>query len=609
MRTLALLPALALCFGSSAQNDRADSLRDLIGDYRNAGSLADTVQAVRFRQLTRAFINAGNLDSAAAVAQAGVDFVLQAKGPFAQEAGWLKQRMQAHKLVGMVSFYRGHYDEALEAMQDYQRDAALIGSATDEGAAYNYMSYCFRSMNDDQQAERYARKAIGILRALEPDEDLADAFTGLASTMADGGRIDSAQRYNRLAIGVYRRTGNVANATNTWLNMAGNWARIEAYDSCSAALDQARAGLEQALPDAWMKYHAHTGQYLLATGRIAPALIALDSAMHLAQELGSAEAVAHVGALQALSAAASGRYREAIALQRKATDALVEDLDLERTRALTEARLTFEHEQELAQAEERTAQQRKQKNLFLVIGALTAVLSIALLVLVSQTRRSRALIRKERDRNEELLLNILPAEVAQELKDKGESQARLIDEATILFSDFMGFTGVSEQLSPQELVEELNACFKAFDDIITARGVEKIKTIGDAYMAAGGLSGETGSSALNVVLAALDMQDFMSRRRALREALGRPAFAMRVGIHTGPVVAGIVGVKKFQYDIWGDTVNTANRMESTGEPDRVNISNSTRTLIAAESGLRFHERGIVEAKGKGGLAMWFVERA
>lgn len=517
--------------------------------------------------------------------------------------------MQAHKLLGIVEFYRGDYAKSLEAMQDYQRTAARLGSAADEGAAYNYMSYCFRSMNDNRQAERHAREAIRVLRALPPEQDLANAYTGLSSVMADEDRIDSAQHFNRLAIAIYARAGNSASATNTWLNMADNWARIAAYDSCASALEKARTGLQQSLPDARMKFHAHRGRLLLAEGVLEPAWLALDSAMRLAQELESAESLAHVGALKALAAAASGRYSEALALHRTATDALVEDLDLAKNRALTEARLTFEHEQELAEAEERTARQRRQRNLFLVIGALAAVLAIALLVLVMQTRRSRAVIRKERDRSEDLLLNILPAEVAQELKDKGESKARSIDEATILFSDFVGFTGVGEQLTPQELVEELNACFKTFDDIITARGVEKIKTIGDAYMAAGGLSGNTEAAALSVVEAALDMQDFMAQRCMQREALGRPAFAMRVGIHSGPVVAGIVGLKKFQFDLWGDTVNTASRLESTGEAGRVNISGTTRSLIAPAPGLRFQERGIVEAKGKGGLAMWFVERA
>jgi class 3 adenylate cyclase/ketosteroid isomerase-like protein len=216
-------------------------------------------------------------------------------------------------------------------------------------------------------------------------------------------------------------------------------------------------------------------------------------------------------------------------------------------------------------------------------------------------------LRVERDRSDSLLLNILPKEIAEELKAKGHADARHFDQVTILFTDFKGFTEASEKLTPQELVEELNTCFKAFDKIITKRGIEKIKTIGDAYMCAGGLPDPKSSSPAGVVHAALDMQAFMKARKAERDAQGKPAFAMRVGIHTGPVVAGIVGVKKFQYDIWGDTVNTASRMESSGEVGQVNISEATYELVKNEPGLTFSPRGKVLAKGKGELEMYFVQ--
>jgi CheY-like chemotaxis protein len=155
-------------------------------------------------------------------------------------------------------------------------------------------------------------------------------------------------------------------------------------------------------------------------------------------------------------------------------------------------------------------------------------------------------------------------------------------------------------------VEELNVCFNAFDRIMEKYGVEKIKTIGDAYMAAGGVPDPSGGTPLAVVLAGLEMQQIIHERQLERKALGKAAFEMRVGIHTGPVVAGIVGRRKFQYDIWGDTVNIASRMESTGEPGEVNISSATYERVKNEPTLLFTPRGIVEAKGKGGLAMYYV---
>jgi len=262
--------------------------------------------------------------------------------------------------------------------------------------------------------------------------------------------------------------------------------------------------------------------------------------------------------------------------------------------------------------------QRTQRNVLLGFGAFALVFAV-----VDYRRRQR--IKKEHARSEALLLNILPEEVAEELKVKGAAEAKHFDSATILFTDFKGFTEVSERLSAQELVEELNVCFKAFDNIITARGIEKIKTIGDAYMCAGGLPDPTSSSPADVVHAALEMQAFMKARKVERDAQGKPAFEMRVGIHTGPVVAGIVGVKKFQYDIWGDTVNTASRMESSGEVGQVNISQATYQLLVGSSQLsggdqatgnqqlttpafHFTPRGKVQAKGKGELHMWFADR-
>jgi class 3 adenylate cyclase len=227
----------------------------------------------------------------------------------------------------------------------------------------------------------------------------------------------------------------------------------------------------------------------------------------------------------------------------------------------------------------------------------------------AEVKERTAELRAERDRSNELLLNILPEEVAEELKAKGAADARHFDQATVLFTDFRGFTQLSEQVGPAELVQELNACFKAFDAIMGKYRIEKIKTIGDAYMAAGGLPDPSHGGPLDVVLAALEMQAFMVEHKAERVAAGKPCFEMRVGIHTGPVVAGIVGVKKFQYDIWGDTVNTASRMESSGEIGHVNISGATYERVKDQPGLVFTPRGKVQAKGKGEMEMWFVERA
>jgi class 3 adenylate cyclase len=211
-------------------------------------------------------------------------------------------------------------------------------------------------------------------------------------------------------------------------------------------------------------------------------------------------------------------------------------------------------------------------------------------------------LKAEQEKSDRILRNILPAEVAAELKEKGSASARLFEHVSVLFTDFVNFTKAGEKMSPQELVDELHECFKAFDEIIARHGMEKIKTIGDAYLAVAGLPIPNAHHACTAADVAIEIQRFMRKRRA---AIGSETFEVRIGIHSGPVVAGIVGVMKFAYDIWGDTVNTAARMEQNSEPGRINISQATYDLIKKDFECSY--RGEIAAKHKGALRMYFVE--
>ncbi|MES2559505.1 MAG: adenylate/guanylate cyclase domain-containing protein [Bacteroidota bacterium] len=265
----------------------------------------------------------------------------------------------------------------------------------------------------------------------------------------------------------------------------------------------------------------------------------------------------------------------------------------ENTRKITQQQMQFDFD---AKESVRKSAQEKKDTLDRVvrnvlIGGLLTMLLFSVIFFIQRNSISKG--KRESDR---LLLNILPSEIAEELKKKGETVARQYNHVTVLFTDFVNFTGISEQMTPNELVAEIHRNFTAIDTIIEKHGLEKIKTIGDAYLAVSGLPNETPDHASRVAHAALDIREYMS--------IHKGKFEIRIGINSGPVVAGIVGVKKYAYDIWGDTVNTAARMEQNSEAGKINISASTYELI--KNSFTCEYRGKIEAKNKGDMDMYFL---
>ena len=219
---------------------------------------------------------------------------------------------------------------------------------------------------------------------------------------------------------------------------------------------------------------------------------------------------------------------------------------------------------------------------------------------------ARASLATEKARAEELLANILPTTIAEELKANGKVAPRHFPAATILFTDFRNFTALAERAEPAMLIGLLDQYFRAFDAIVARHGLEKLKTIGDAYMAVAGVPNPARLHVVDACMAALEMQETVARLKAQREKLRLPSLELRVGIHTGPVMAGVVGSHKFTYDIWGDSVNLAARMEANGEPGRINVSetvyNHVKSLFEATP------RGGIEVKNKAPVAMYFLDR-
>ncbi len=270
---------------------------------------------------------------------------------------------------------------------------------------------------------------------------------------------------------------------------------------------------------------------------------------------------------------------------------------------LQDSLLLAQQELQLRKQNNELSGERIRRNFFIVLAGAVGLIALAFFSRYriskryqSQLEEKNKAIDTERQRSDELLLNILPDSIAEELKNNGRAAARHYDSVSVLFSDFVGFSKLAQQNDPAVLVEALDTAFRAFDEITRNYQLEKIKTIGDAYMCASGIPDPSNDHAARTVLAALAMQDWLAQH---------PFFQARIGIHTGPVVAGVVGSHKFAYDIWGDTVNLAARLEEAGVPGKVNVSSAVCELL--DETFIYTLRGKMPVKNAGEMEMYFVQ--
>ncbi len=513
--------------------------------------------------------------------------------------------------IGTIYLQLGDHPEALSYMLKALALRERIGDKPGIAVSYSNLGIFYQQQSHLKEALRYTQAALKTRQELDDRNGMAISYVNVANILNESGQHADALQQAEEAIRISEEIGAKytliaahAYAGQAFEGLGRNEEALGAYESGRALAESIDDRSDQA------ELSLMAVALLTKTKRYREARAHLDTAIPIARTVGSREMLAtayrELERLDSINGDWNGAYRNH-RMHVLYRDSIYNASNIEETTRLrmqydfdkVEAATKAEQEKKDAVAAEALRRKSVERNAF--IGGFGLMV---LLAGVFFTQRNR--ISKARKQSEELLLNILPEEVAGELKEKGHADAKHFDTATILFTDFKGFTQLSEQVTPAELVEELNTCFKAFDGLMGKYRIEKIKTIGDAYMAAGGLPDPQHGSPVSVVQAALEMQEFMQRYKAEREAAGKPFFEMRVGIHTGPVVAGIVGVKKFAYDIWGDTVNTASRMESSGEVGQVNISESTYALVKDEPGLSFTSRGKVQAKGKGEMEMYFV---
>jgi class 3 adenylate cyclase/tetratricopeptide (TPR) repeat protein len=545
-----------------------------------------------------------------------------------EETGNQVDAAKALNNMGVIHWFLSDFQKALEyyfkALDIHEamnkRDEIAI-TLTNIGLVYN-------SQKDYPKALEYVLKGNAI------DEEL-DNKPGIASNLGNIGEIykrlndyPKALEYNNKALALYESLGDKNGIARNLGNIGGIYKEQGLYQQAldnhfkALALDK-EMGLQigmaanlGSIGGIYLELAKDPNQEALNTlfqgdqkRALQQAKIYVDSSITIAKEIEDINMLISLYEGMSEIQTLSGDYRGALESYKLSAISSDSVFNMEKNKKLTEAAMQYEFDKKEAKSraeqEQKDIRQRAIRNS--IIAGLVGSLIFLGVVIRQRIRigREKKISDTEKRRSDELLLNILPEEVAEELKATGTAKAKAFTMVTVMMTDFKDFTTISEKISAELLVAEIHYCFSAFDEIIQKYKIEKIKTIGDAYLCASGLPVSNYSHAAEIVQAAIEIRDFMERRKVEKEALGEIPFDIRIGIHTGPVVAGIVGVKKYAYDIWGDTVNLAARMEQNSDAGKINISQNTYELVKEKFDCTY--RGKIEAKNKGMVSMYFAE--
>jgi len=482
--------------------------------------------------------------------------------------------------IGDIYVSMSQYDNALDNYKSGLKIAQTLNNDFLEMLALNDIGKVYKLQNDFVSAIQYYEKSLNVSNSLNEYQNKAGILNELGN--------------------VYLETGDLTKA----LNYAGQSLTIVEWNKDMQQMPKTYTTLGQ--------IYTQTKNYKDAVTYLTKAINICKTTGALADEKDAWEVLSNTYGQMNETAKSFDAYRHFISLRDSVynVDKAKELVRIDLQSGFGRKQLTDSLKQDEAR---KVFRLRLQKQRAYTYGGFAGLLLVLLLLFFiyrnyNQQKKANKIIsntkeriQKEKQVSEALLLNILPEEVAQELKTAGKVHAKLYDEVTVLFTDFVNFTKAGERLSPQLLVAELDTCFQAFDEIISKYNIEKIKTVGDAYLAVSGLPHANPAHASDIVKAAIEIRDYMLARH---QQIGDLTFEIRIGINSGSVVAGIVGLKKFAYDIWGDTVNTAARMEQYGAPGKINISETTYLLLKGAFTCQY--RGKIEAKNKGTIDMYFV---
>lgn len=512
--------------------------------------------------------------------------------------------------LGLIYESQGIYPEALKNYLASLKINEESGNKFGAAGCYNNIGNVYADQNNYPDALKNYLASLKINEALGNRAGMAEANNNIGLVYFNQSNYPDALKSYLTSLSIKKELGNKAGMASSYNNIGNVYAKQSHYpEALKYYFDALKINEEIGNAYGLTNDYGNIGIVNFHLKKYDDANTFLYKALKISKEIGAKESIRDT--YKALSSVDSETNNWRGAYENHSLYILYRDslINEENTKKTVQTQMNYEFDKKeqatqlVQEKKDALAKQEMQKQALIrngFVGGFAIVLLFSIVVILQRNK-----VRKEKARSEELLLNILPAEVAEELKEKGSAEAKLINEVTVLFTDFKGFTDYAEKLTPENLVKDIHECFSAFDNIMEKHGMEKIKTIGDSYMAAGGLPSPNQTHATDAVEAALEIVNFINERKSRKMKDGLPFIEIRIGINTGQVVAGIVGVKKYSYDIWGDTVNTASRIESSGEAGKINISESTYELVKTK--FRCTHRGKITAKNKGDIDMYFVE--
>lgn len=514
---------------------------------------------------------------------------------------------QGYFQKGSIKRLNGELQDALDAFFKSSQAARKANSFLGEGNTYGAIADIYAVSKNHKSAMLYYHKAIAILRNTKDQIALASCILNAGDALRNNKYYDSALIYFKESEQLFERESYLIGKAYSLGNIGMVYGHTGQTTLAESNLLEAIEILEQ-VGDYYpiCVYLISMADIYLEKGDKQKAITYARRSLQLALQYGLKEQISDANLKLSDLYESSGKVNESFKYFKNHIAYRDSVNNIKSVQSMAEMRADFEVSQKQVEVDLLNQQKRNQQ---IVVAATTIGLILVFLLAIGLFRRykyvkaTNKIIESEKARSDDLLLNILPEETAQELKENGKVMAKRFESVTVLFTDFKGFTQFAEKLSPEELVETVDYYFSRFDEIIGKYDLEKIKTVGDAYMCAGGLPFPTDDHAKKMVQAAFEIAEFVNESK-LQSANGHTFFDIRIGINTGPVVAGVVGSRKFSYDIWGDTVNIASRMESNSEPGKINISENTYELIKDKFDCSY--RGEIEVKNKGMMKMYYV---